>query len=609
MKRVFFITCLLLLSFPKPRLMAQAIPPKDKMQWFADAKLGIFIHWGIYAVNGISESWSFFNNYVSHSYYMKQLNGFTAKNYNPQQWVELIRESGAKYAVITSKHHDGVALWNSKQPEAISVALHSQANRDVLTPFISALKKSGLKTGLYFSLPDWSHPKYDVFTRELKRYDINKEPQRFEQFIQFYQGQLHELSKQYRPDLLWFDGDWEHSAQEWRASETRALLQQYNPDIIINSRLNDQGDYATPEQGVPVETPQSRYWELCYTMNDSWGYQPFDNNYKTSWMLIRTLVDCISMGGNLLLDIGPKADGTIPAEQIKILKDLGRWTKKHAEAIYGTEAGISQNYFSGRSSLSKDKKTLYLFIENDGNGLLSLRKLLSPINKITVVGTNEPVPFTKDGEMVWLNISGIQKDKDITVIKVNLGNPIKLHTPLSNQSHLSGEHLQTSATAKSTQKIADLIYRLSKGHNPFKDVGMNKKFTTSITDKTVNDWIVKHAEVFTSSAKGLSDGHYAGLSALSQDRQTIYLFVEGTPNGPIALKGIENTIARIRIVGDGTLLSYKMYDKLYWSATPGIVYIDIPKERLDKNVTIIAVLLDGPVKEHRKEVEAIESNL
>lgn len=589
---------------------AQQVPNTGKMQWFADAKLGIFIHWGIYSVNGISESWSFFNNYINYADYRNQLSGFNAKKYNPQQWVDLIKESGAKYTVITSKHHDGVALWNSKQQDALTIPKHSAAKKDVLTPFITALKKSGLKTGIYYSLPDWSYNNYDIFTREIKRYDIAKEPERFNSFINYYQGQLKEISQQYSPDLLWFDGDWEHSAEEWRAKETKALLQQFNPDIIINSRLKGYGDYDTPEQGVPVEKPLSKHWELCYTMNDSWGYQPFDKNYKTSYMLIRTLVDCISMGGNLLLDIGPKADGTIPEEQVQILKDLGRWTKKHSEAIYGTEAGISQKYFTGKSALSKDKKTLFLYLENNGNGLVALRGLWNYINKVTVVGTNENVPFTRDGYTQWLDISGIKKDKDITVLKVSLTGQIQLHTTPESKSFPADPDYLYDANTKANKKISALIHNLSNGSTPFQNIELNKnEKIKKTTDSNINNWITKHAEVFSGVGKGLSDGHYAGLSALSKDKQTIYLFVEGKPNGPIALKGIENNIARIRIVGDGTILNYKMYDKLYWSSTPGIVYIDIPGERLDKNVTVIAVLLDGPVKEHRREVKAIESNL
>lgn len=593
---------------------AQNLSGEAKMQWFSDAKLGIFIHWGIYSVKGIPESWSFFNNYINYNDYKNQLTGFTAKNYDPQNWINLIKESGAKYAVITSKHHDGISLWNSQQPDALTIPRHSSAKKDVLTPFISALKKAGLKTGIYYSLPDWSYHNYDVFTRDIKRYDIKKKPARFEKFTNYYQGQLKEIAQQFKPDLLWFDGDWEHSAEEWKAKETKALLQQYNPDIIINSRLNEHGDYATPEQGVPVEKPASKYWELCYTMNDSWGYQPFDTNYKTPYMLIRTLVDCIAMGGNLLLDIGPKPDGTIPAEQIEILKGLGRWTKKHAGAIYGTQAGIAQKYFSGKSSLSKDKKTLYLYLENDGNGLVALRGLRSAIKKVSVVGTEQNVPFAKEEYTNWLDISGVQKDKDITVLSVSFDEPLKVHEPNESQIYPSPCDYFSNKNISVQKQIATISRDISTGKNCFakEPLMINKQNENQFINnasKPVKNWIIKHTEALSGAGKGLSEGHYAGLSALSKDKQTIYLFVEGKPNGPIALKGISNNIARIRIVGDGTLLNYKMFDKLYWSATPGIIYINIPKERLDKNVTVIAVLLDGAVKEHRSEVKPIESNL
>ena len=587
---------------------AQQKADEQKMQWFTDAKLGIFIHWGIYSVNGISESWSFFNNYVNYNDYKNQLNGFSAKNYNPQQWINLIKESGAKYAVITSKHHDGVSLWDSKQPAALTVPKHSAAKKDVLSPFVSALKKSGLKTGIYYSLPDWSYDNYDVFTRNIKRYDITKEPKRFENFVNYYQGQLKEISQQFKPDLLWFDGDWEHSAEEWKAKDTRALLQQYNPNIIINSRLKGYGDYDTPEQGVPVEKPASKYWELCYTMNDNWGYQPFDNNYKTSYMLIRTLVDCISMGGNLLLDIGPKSDGTIASEQIQILKDLGRWTKKHAEAIYGTEAGFSYPHFAYMSSLSKDKKTLYLYLTEKPDGFVRLKGIDVPVKDVSVVGMNQKLSFKEYEDSYWIPVADNALDKDITVLKVQFTKPLQIRKP----SHETYTKYINDTNLSTQQKLKNIVYQVSTGYNPFdeKNLEINKPLGNNTTgNRTIDSWIIKHIEALSESGKGLSEGHYAGLSALSKDNQTIYLFVEGRPNGPIALKGIENNIARIRIVGDGTILNYRTFDKLYWSSTPGIVYIDIPKERLDKNITVIAVLLDGPVKEHRREVKPIESNL
>ncbi len=405
---------------------------EKKMEWFKDAKLGVFIHWGIYAVDGISESWSFFNGYISHEDYLKQTKGFTAKNYDPDYWARLIKESGAKYAVITTKHHDGFALWNTKYG-TLNAVKNSKAKRDLLAPFVKALRKYNIKVGFYFSLPDWSSDLYTDHTRKIKRYTIEENPKRWKKFLKYYKGQLKELAELYNPDLWWFDGDWEHSAEEWDAENVKKMLLKYNPHVIFNSRLKNNGDYATPEQGLPLHKPKSKYWELCMTMNESWGYQPTDTHYKSSQQILDIFVDCLYKGGNLLLDIGPKADGTIPEDQIQILKDIGRWNKKHKPAIYGTEAGIPCNYFYGPTTLSKDKKTLYVFVRD------------------------------------------IPKD------------------------------------------------------------------------------------------------------------------------GKVLLKGIKNKIQRIFVVGNGAILSHKVFSKVYWSAYPGLLYIDIPKQAIDQNYTVLAIMLDGKI--------------
>ncbi len=418
-------------------------PDKEKrMQWFEDAKLGIFIHWGIYSVNGIDESWSFFNDYISYDDYMKQLDGFTAKNYDPAAWAKLISESGAKYSVLTTKHHDGVALWDTHCGD-LSVVKKTPAGKDLVTPFVKELRKNDLKVGLYYSLLDWSHPDYPNKTREIKRYE--NDSVKWNRFVDFNFCQLEELSKQFKPDLYWFDGDWEQSAEKWKAKELSEKLRDWNKNVILNSRIQGYGDYSTPEQGLPVTRPASRYWELCMTMNDSWGYQHNDHNYKTPNQVIRILVDCINKGGNLLLDIGPKADGTIPEEQVNILKELGRWTNKHAEAIYGTRAGI-----------------------------------------------------------------------------------------------------------------------------PYE--------------------------------------HYYGPTATNKEGNILYLYVPHKPNGSLVLKGIKNKINRMWVVGNGTKLNWDVKMKQYWSAVPGIVYIDVPEKVLDPQVTVIAVLLDGKVDLYREGGQVIESN-
>lgn len=572
----------------------------DKMQWFADAKLGIFIHWGIYSVNGIAESWSFFNEYTPYENYRRQLSGFTANQYQPEEWAQMIRQSGARYAVITSKHHDGVALWDTKAPGSLSVPLHAAAKKDVLTPFVNALKQEGLKTGIYFSLPDWSHTDYDVFTRTTKRYDYKAEPRRFEKFVRYYQSQLKELSNLYNPDLYWFDGDWEHTAEEWKAADTRQMLLQRNLKAIINARLANNGDYETPEQGIPVKAPKADYWELCYTMNDSWGYQQDDKNYKPANQIIKTLVECISMGGNLLLDIGPKADGTIPAEQQHILQELGRWTNKHQEAVYGTTRGISQDYFSGKSALSKDRKSLFLYLSDTQNGQAWLRGIESRVKSVTLVGSGQKLTFSQNREDVWIDFPESAADPDVTVLRVDFNEVLK-----------TGPVVISSLEGTSTQQIKQLAYAAGMGQNPFQkgDISINGPSKIRLNDAKVTSWLMKHAEVFENPLqKGLSDGRYAGMSTLSADGRTLYLFVDGNTNGNLMVKGLMNSIQRVRIVGDGAILSYKIYDKLFWSEVPGLVTIEVPRHRQDETMTVIALMLDAPLKEYDKEIKAVESN-
>lgn len=610
----FFLFALFFTTYGVKAQNTSTVLDSTKMEWFEDAKLGIFIHWGIYSVKGISESWSFFNNYVNHETYLKQLDGFTATHYKPTDWVELVKKSGARYSVITSKHHDGVALWDSQAPGAMTTVKHAAAGKDLLTPFVHELRKSGLRVGIYFSLPDWSYPDYDVFTRERKRYGVNEEPHRWGAFLEYYHQQLDELSSQYNPDLLWFDGDWEHSDEEWEADKVMANLRTYNPRIIVNSRLGEYGDYDTPEQGIPVVKPASTYWELCYTMNDSWGYQPYDRHYKSANMIIRTLVDCISMGGNLLLDIGPKPDGTIPAEQVAILEALGRWTDKHAEAIYGTRAGIPEGHFSGKTALSKDGETLYLYL-NQARNLISVKGLTSEVKGIRVIGSegggkNVYVQDAASGDL-YFTLGDIEFDEDVTVVALDLAEKIQL-SPVSQPVLSLDSILQADGLPQ--RRLAQLVAAIHRSQNPFLDSdlpvdGLGFRSGVADADTVVHEWIVKHAEALYQTQGGLPEGHYAGHSALSADKKTLYLFVEGIPTGPIALKGLKNKIQRTRIVGEGTMVEPEIYNKLYWSSVPGIVYIPVPKDRADRHITVVAVLLDGELDLYRERVGAIEHNM
>lgn len=407
---------------------------EKRMQWFQDAKLGVFIHWGIYAVRGIPESWSFYNGYLSYDEYMSQLNGFTAKNYDPVAWAKLIKESGAQYTVITSKHHDGVALWDT-QASDLSLVKKSPAARDLLTPFTKAVRNEGMKLGIYYSLLDWSCKDYPHETRTSMRYQVKDDPARWERFLEFDKKQLTELNKQYKPDLYWFDGDWDFNSATWKAKDMASMLRSYNPNVILNSRIQGYGDYETPEQGVPIRRPASPWWELCMTMNDSWGYAPTDTNYKSANMLLRTFVDCLSNGGNLLLDIGPKEDGTIPQEQIDILKEFGRWTKKHADAIYGTRAGIPEGHVMGYTALNKNQDILYIYLPYKPIGPISVKGLKNKVNRAWIVGNGALLETKVVGKAYWSSVPGILyfdvpeqvQDPQITVVALLLDGKIDLY--------------------------------------------------------------------------------------------------------------------------------------------------------------------------------------
>ncbi|MDG5798886.1 alpha-L-fucosidase [Marinilabiliaceae bacterium ANBcel2] len=560
--KTFFLTIISLC------LMALTVKgdEKERMQWFKDAKLGVFIHYGIYAVDGIDESWSFFNGYISHKDYMKQLDGFTASNYDTDRWARLFKEAGAQYIIMTSKHHDGVALWES-DTDHLNVVDHTPANRDLVTPFMNSMRDHGMKAGLYYSLIDWSYPNYPAFTRDSVRY--HNDPERWEEFRLFMFKQLEEIADKFDPAVYWFDGDWEHSADEWHSSKIREMILNNNSSAIINDRLNEYGDYSTPEQGMPVAQPANKYWELCLTTNDSWGYQHQDVNYKTPYQVIWTFADCISKGGNLLLNVGPKEDGTIPKPQKEILKEMGRWTNKHKEAIYGTRKGIPKENFNGLSSTSADNKTIYLYIDYTPNIPIKIKGLKSEVKDIRVVGKDNNIDFNYNRNSKELSFKFAKElaDEKLTVIAVDLEEEAKLETP--------------------SQTLAeDLIDKL----------------------KEDDRWYKKHKHVLQNAKEGISPIHYAGTTLLSKDEEILYLVVEGDPHGPVVIKGLNNKINRIWVAGHGSQLPHEVMGDIYWSSFPGTAYIDIPKRVQDEKATVIALLLEGKISLYSEEGHAIESN-
>lgn len=433
MKKLLIVLLLLASAKLNAQQKTDAVAIKEKMQWFADAKLGIFIHAGIYAVNGIDESWSFHNKKISYADYMKQLKGFTLKNYDPAAWADLIQESGARYSVITTKHHDGVAMYDTKMNKLSSVQA-TPAKKDMIKPFFEELRKRNIKCGAYFSLLDWSHPDYPGFLNDSVRYKIENDYDRWNRYRSFFQGQIKEINAMFKPDLWWFDGDWERSAEEWESQKVRSMILAGNSNAIINGRLQGYGDYETPEQNFPVTRPKFNWWELCMTTNDNWGFH-HDNNWKTPYEVISIFVDAVSNGGNLLLDMGPMEDGAIPAEQVNVLKELGAWNKRNGEGIFNTIGGIPQGHFYGPTTLSKDSTILYLFLHGSSGGNIMIKGLDNKIQDITVLGSNAKLTHKIVGKISWSHVPGLVYvnvpqnllDQYITIVKVKLDKPVKLY--------------------------------------------------------------------------------------------------------------------------------------------------------------------------------------
>ena len=407
--------------------------------WFEDAKLGIFLHWGIYAVKPTGESWPFFLGEISHEDYMKQAEGFTAANYDPSEWARLFKAACADYAVLTTKHHDGMALWPTKL-SSLNVVEGTPAGRDLIRPYVNALREADIRVGLYFSHLDWSHPDYPTLppnsNHAVNQFNFVKEdPEAWERFLVFHRGQLKELCDDYQPDLLWFDGDWERDAEQWRMKELREQLTAWTPQAVLNSRMHVYGDYATPEQAIPTVRPEGQ-WEFCMTCNDFWGYMDSDANYKSVKQIIWFFIKCFSRGGKLLLDFGPKEDGTFPPEQLNILKGLARWNQKHYEAIFPSVPGLPEGLYDGSSTLSRDRKHLYLFCTQPISTEFPVMGICNQVEQVRVLGEDTMLNSKRMGGADWSKIPGIlwisppppaALDPDCTVIELTFNEPLELY--------------------------------------------------------------------------------------------------------------------------------------------------------------------------------------
>jgi alpha-L-fucosidase len=349
--------------------------------WFDTARFGMFIHWGHSSQQGIELSWPLVGgNFalpggnVEVERYHASAATFDPKAWDPRALAAQAKRMGMQYAVITSKHHDGYAMFDSAVSD-YSV-MRSPYGRDIVREYADAFRAEGIRIGLYYSLSDWHHVDYPAFREEDKPYRFGQwrqpTPEGWARYSDYMFAQVRELLTNYgRIDVIWFDGGWERSAAQWRSRELEQMIRELQPEIMINDRLPGAGDYATPEQFVPAHAPD-RPWEVCMTMNDSWAYNPSDTAYKSARRLIHTLCEIAGKGGNLLLNVGPTGDGALPPEIAQRLDVIESWMAGHSEAILGTTAGLEPWQFYGPSTRRDD--TVYLHL------------LMRPYEEVTVRG-------------------------------------------------------------------------------------------------------------------------------------------------------------------------------------------------------------------------------
>lgn len=373
-------------------------------QWFDEARFGMFVHWDHASQQGLELSWPLVGGIpvlphlrpVPVEQYHASATTFDPTAWDPKALARRARQAGMGYAVLTTKHHSGYCLWPTKTSDW-SIA-RSPYGGDIVGEFADAMRAEGLRVGFYFSLSDWHHPDYPAFTEADKPYVLGASPpmpppDHWQRFLEVMFAQVRELLTDYGPvDVLWFDGGWERP-KGWRATELEAMIRDLQPGILINDRLPGYGDFTTPEQFVPPKPPSGR-WETCLTMNESWGYNPEDTHYKSARALIHTICEIAGRGGNLLLNVSPRGDGSLPPEQEERLAAIGAWMAEHRDAIVGTGAGLEPWQYYGPST--RAGSTVYLHLLSRPYDTVAVRGI--PVRRVRAVRhvpSGEELKFSK----------------------------------------------------------------------------------------------------------------------------------------------------------------------------------------------------------------------
>lgn len=421
------------------------------MAWWREARFGMFLHWGLYAIP--AGKWG---EKTSHGEWIRDTAQIPVETYedyrlhwNPtafdaDAWAQMAADAGMKYVVITSKHHDGFGLWNSAQTDW---DVGSTPNRrDILRELADACRRRGIVFGTYHSIMDWHHP--DYLPRRPWEKNRSTQGADFDRFERYLHAQVGELIARYQPAVMWFDGEWESTWTHERGLRLYELCRRLAPGMLVNNRVDVHrggmggfsnaseavGDFATPEQEIPATGLPGVDWESCMTMNSHWGWNAADTEWKSTSELVRNLIDIASKGGNYLLNIGPRADGTFPPAAVQRLAEIGAWMRTHGEAIHGTTASVFDALPWGRCTVRRtgDTTKLYLHVFDwPADGALVLPGLGSEVQRAFVLGAPDAkLAVTRaDGALtVALPKSATDPIASVVVLEVK-GEPVVFRAP------------------------------------------------------------------------------------------------------------------------------------------------------------------------------------
>lgn len=384
--------------------------------WFNECRYGMFIHWGAYSVAARGEWIMNRERIPKEEYTLEYVNNWHAENYRPEEWAELAKKCGMGYMILTTRHHDGFTLWDSKINDWNAAKLGPK--KDLVAPYVKACRNAGLKVGLYYSPSAWTHPDYPgAFCRDWPEENDWKDEESRQRFIEYYRSELRELLTNYgKIDYLWFDGCIPSNLD---GDETLKILKEIQPDIMFNNRIGSPYDVKCSEQIIkPAEPGQD--WEACMTLNNNWGYHAGDSRWKDATSVIEMLLTCAKDGGNLLLNIGPYADGTVPEQSVKILEEAGEWIARNRESISNSERHPFSWNCTARPITAKGNK-VYLHFINEPQGSFCWAEIKNKVLSAKLLCNETPIEFEQTEDRLFLkNIPCPLPDSPITTVVLEL---------------------------------------------------------------------------------------------------------------------------------------------------------------------------------------------